>query len=247
MSMQTKQNTWETSGQVHLPREHRLIYGNTRLAKAWTALDRLSVIRWSDLSDKIKRNFFPSSGRVLLYGCTTWTLTKRIKKKIDGNCTRMLRAVLNKSWKQHPTKQQLYGHLLPIFKTIQIRWTRHAGHCWRSKNELISDVLLWTPSYGRANVGRPARTYLVVGCSLEDLPEVMDNRDEWQRRVREIRVSSTTWCIFADCSADCLARMPDSQCFIADLRLGHLRVGELHHWHLCHLWIVQGLAVQFNL
>ena len=29
------------------------------------------------------------------------------------------------------------------------------------KDELISDVLLWTPSHGRAKVGWPARTYLV--------------------------------------------------------------------------------------
>ena len=46
---------------------------------------------------------------------------KRIVKKLDGNYTRMLRAVLNKSCRQHPTKQQLYGHLPPITKTIQIR------------------------------------------------------------------------------------------------------------------------------
>ena len=26
--------------------------------------------------------------------------------------------------------------------TIKIRRTRHAGHCWRSMDELISDVLL---------------------------------------------------------------------------------------------------------
>ena len=26
------------------------------------------------------------------------------------------------------------------------------GHCWRSRDELISDVLLWTPTYGRANI-----------------------------------------------------------------------------------------------
>ena len=58
-----------------------------------------------------------------------WTLIKHIEKRLDGNCTRMLRAILNKSWKQHPTKQQLYCHLPPISKTIQIRWTRHAGHC----------------------------------------------------------------------------------------------------------------------
>ena len=79
---------------------------------------------------------------ILLYGCTTWTLTKRLEKKLDGNYTRMLRAILNKSWQQHPSRHQLYGHLPPITKTIQARRTTHAGHCWRSKDELVSDVLL---------------------------------------------------------------------------------------------------------
>ena len=105
----------------------------------------------------IKWNAFVS---ILLYGCTTWTLTKRLEKKLDGNYTRMLRAILNKSWRQHPTKHQLYGHLPPITKTIQVRRTRHAGHRWRSRDELISDVLLWTPTYGQAKTGRPARTYI---------------------------------------------------------------------------------------
>ena len=72
-------------------------------------------------------------------------VTKRKEKKLDGNYTRMLRAILNKSWRQHPTKPQLYGHLSPITKTIKVRWTRHAGYCWRSRDEFISDVLLWTP------------------------------------------------------------------------------------------------------
>ena len=58
----------------------------------------------------------------------------------------MLRAILNKSWRQHPTRHRLYGHLHPITKTIQVRRTRHAGPCWRSRDELISDVLLWTPT-----------------------------------------------------------------------------------------------------
>ena len=48
------------------------------------------------------------------------TLTKRLEKKLDGNYTRMLRAILNKSWQQHPTRHQLYGHLPPITKTIQV-------------------------------------------------------------------------------------------------------------------------------
>ena len=64
--------------------------------------------------------------------------------------------ILNKSWRHHPTRHQLYGHLPPITKTIQVRRTRHAGHCWRSNDELISYVLLWTPAYGQAKAGRPA-------------------------------------------------------------------------------------------
>ena len=94
----------------------------------------------------MKRSFFQAAVVViLLYGCTNWTLTKQLEKKLNGNYTRMLRAILNKSWRQHPTKHQLYGHLPAITKTIQVRWTRHTGHCWRSKDELISDVLLCPP------------------------------------------------------------------------------------------------------
>ena len=135
---------------------------------------------------------------ILLYGCTTWTLTKRLEKKLDGNYTRMLRAILNKSWQQHPTRHQLYGHLPPITKTIQVRRTRHAGHCWRSRDELIRDVLLWIPTHGRAKAGRPARTYIQqlcedTGCCPEDLPRAMNDREEWQERVRDIRAASTIW------------------------------------------------------
>ena len=143
----------------------------TRLTKAWTAINRLSIIWKSDLTDKMKRSFFQAAvTSILLYGCTTWTLTKRLEKKLDGNYTRMLRAILNKSWRQHPTRHQLYGHLPPITKTIQVRRTRHAGHCWRSRDELI-----WTPTHGRVKAGRPARTYIQqlcedTGCCPEDLP-----------------------------------------------------------------------------
>ena len=113
----------------------------------------------------MKRSFFQAAiVSILLYGCTTLTLTKRLEKKLDGNYTRMLRAILNRSWRQHPTKQQLYGHLPPITKTIKVRRTRHAGHCWRSRDKLISDVLLWTPSHGWAKAEWPARTYIQQLC-----------------------------------------------------------------------------------
>ena len=110
----------------------------------------------------------------------------------------VLRAILNKSWQQHPTRHQLYGHLPPITKTIQVRRTRHAGHCWRSRDELIRDVLLWIPTHGRAKAGRPARTYIQqlcedTGCCPEDLPRAMNDREEWRERVRDIRATSAIW------------------------------------------------------
>ena len=126
--------------------------------------------------------------------------------KIEINCVLLLGRlffarlflILNKSWRQHTTRHQLYGHLPPITKTIQVRRTRHTGHCWRSRDELISDVLLCTPTYGSAKDGRPARTYIRqlcedTRCSPEDLPEVMSGREMWWERVRDIRVSGTTW------------------------------------------------------
>ena len=93
---------------------------NTQLKKAWTAFNRLSIIWKSDLTDKMKCSLFLAAVvSILVYGCTTWTLTKWLKKKLDSNYTRMLRAI--KSWWQHPTRHQLYGHLPPITKTIQVR------------------------------------------------------------------------------------------------------------------------------
>ena len=134
---------------------------------------------------------------ILLYGCTKWTLTKRMEKNLDGNYTRMLQAKM-KSCGQHSTKQQLYGHQQPILKTIKIRRTRRAGYCWRRKDELISDILLWTPSHGRAKAGRPARTciqqlFVDTGYNLEELPGAMDDRDGWLESVRDICTGSAIW------------------------------------------------------
>ena len=168
-------------------------YSSIDVTAAWKKLRFIL----SDLTDKMKRSFFQAAVTlILLYGCTTWTLTKRLEKKLDGNYTRMLRAILNKFWQQHPTRHQLYGHLPPITKTIQVRRTRHAGHCWRSREELIRDVLLWIPTHGRAKAGRPARTYIQqlcedTGCCPEDLPRAMNDREEWRERVRDIRAAST--------------------------------------------------------
>ena len=85
----------------------------------------------------------------------------------------------------------IVGKLLGLSET-------YAGHCWRSRDELIRDVLLWTPTHGRAKAGRLARTYIQqlcedTGCCPEDLPRAMNDREEWRERVRDICATSVIW------------------------------------------------------
>ena len=80
----------------------------------------------------------------------------------------------------------MHGHLLPITKTILVRRTKHAGHCWRSKTELIKRYTLWTHSHERAKAGGPARNYILQLCDdtgyrFEYLPGTMDDREGGER------------------------------------------------------------------
>ena len=168
-----------------------------RIAKSWSALDSLRSIWKSSLPDELKRDFFQASVQsVLLYGAQTWTLTKTLEKKIDGTYTRMLRAALNIHWSNHPTKQQLYGKLPAVSTTIRQSRLRFAGHCWRAKNELACQTVLWNPTHGKANIGRPCTTYIDqlcsdTGCTPEELPTAMNDRKEWKRRVKNSRARTT--------------------------------------------------------
>ena len=108
-----------------------LQYWPVCLAHLWGEKYRFTIISKSDLSDKIKWELFqPIAMSLLFYGCTLWILMQHLEKMLNGNYTRMACAALNKSWKLHPTKQQLYGDLLPISQTIEVRWVRHDGNCW---------------------------------------------------------------------------------------------------------------------
>ena len=147
------------------------------------------AIKWNAVSSRLQSCWY----------CYMDALLGRwLEKKLDGNYTRMLRAILNKSWQQHPTRHQVYGHLPTITKTILARRTRHAGLSLRSKDEFVNDVLRWTPAHGQSKAGRPARTYIQqlcddTGCNPEDLPEAMNDRETWRERVRDIHAGRTTW------------------------------------------------------
>ena len=89
-----------------------------RIAKSWAALDKLRSIWKSQLNSTLKRNIFRAVVEsVLLYGSEAWTLTKNNEKKLDGIYTRILRTILNISWRD-PTKIRLYENIPSLTRTI---------------------------------------------------------------------------------------------------------------------------------
>ena len=113
------------------------------IPKASTAINRLSIISKSDHTDKIKWDFFQTVAlavSVLLFRWTTWTPTKRVKKKkalweLRKNSTSCFEEILEAA----PPKTIAVRPPTPISQNIQIR-RRHEGYCWWSKDDHIGDV-----------------------------------------------------------------------------------------------------------
>ena len=117
----------------------RYVNLSTCFREPWTAIDWYSIIWTPDLLDKIKY-FFPSSGRVNSTICTHHTdADKAYEKKASRE--------LHKNAKSYIEQILAATFLKTVAKTIQIRRTRYARHCWRSKDKLISNDHLWTLSH----------------------------------------------------------------------------------------------------
>ena len=152
----------------------------------------------SNLKNHPKIGFFRATVEsVLLYGAECWTMTGKMMNRLDGTYTRMLRA---SSWrflesKEHKTNKELYGNLPKITDTLMIRRLRFIGHCWRKKDEVISELLLWEPKQSTRKRGRPVLTYVDqlpndAGLSIAELKSIIGSRKEWMKLVNGVRVRS---------------------------------------------------------
>ena len=116
---------------------------HTRKGMAWSACNAMHKIWTSDLSRAFKLKIFEAAIEpILLYGSETWTLSKKLEKRLDGTFTRLLMRVQNISWKRHPTKKEIYGTIPPVSVIVKARRVQFAGHCRRAENEIISSLLL---------------------------------------------------------------------------------------------------------
>ena len=129
-----------------------------RKALAWSACHKMKSIWNSKLSRKMKIRIFKATVEsVLLYGCPTWTVNKVLERRMDGCYTRMLRMVLNISWKEKLTNQELYQDLPKVSDIVRERRLRLAGHCVRHDDEIAHHLVLWEPTKGTRNRGRRAK------------------------------------------------------------------------------------------
>ena len=101
---------------------------HVRLTKAWAALNKMNIIWKSNLSHNLKIQFFKATVEsILLYGSGTWTLTKSLETRLNGNYTRMLRTVQNISWKDKILNEELYESNPKISNVVKERRLRFAG------------------------------------------------------------------------------------------------------------------------
>ena len=131
-----------------------------RKAQAWVACNKLEKIWKSKLDRPTKIKFFRACVEsILLYGSETWTVTKTFEDRINGCYTQLLRRVLNISWRDHKTNEEVYGEIPPLANSVRKRRLQFAGHCLRASDQPVSRVLFWTPSEGHSSRGRRSTTY----------------------------------------------------------------------------------------
>lgn len=166
----------------------------SRKGQAWNACNKLHYIWQSGISKSTKLAFFRACVEsILLYGAETWTMKKELQDRLDGTYTRLLMRVQNISWREHKTKMYIYGDIPPVSTIVAQRRARFAGHCFRAKNQVISDVICWRlpcPNRGR----RPFNYIDVIARDIqqetEDMPNLMSNKDTWRCAVNSISVAT---------------------------------------------------------
>ena len=146
---------------------------------AWSACNEMHQIWTSQLPKPLKLEIFRASVEpILLYGSQTWTLSKKLEKRLDGTYTRLLMRAQNLSWKRHPPISDIYGNLPRVSTLVRSRRVQFAGHCYRAKNEVISSLLLWKSSSVRARGRKLSFPFSRdTSISTEDLGTVMLDRD----------------------------------------------------------------------
>ena len=119
---------------------------------------------------------------VLLYGCETWTVNQEMLDRLNGCYTRLLRIAHNVDWAAHCRNSFFYGKgtIPPLDHTIAKRTLRFAGHAFRAKDQLVSDIMMFEPRPTTSKLSYLKTLCHLTGATKEELPGLMSDRDNWK-------------------------------------------------------------------
>ena len=109
----------------------------------------------------------------------------------------MIRAILNKYWRDHPTNTELCVNIPSISHLIRDIIIRYACHCYRSDKEIVNKVIHLNQNNGKTMIGYPHKTFLGqlkndVDLYIGDMKNAMKYRDVWKRIVTNARATRST-------------------------------------------------------
>ena len=162
-----------------------------RTAQALAAASNLRVI-WRNTGISLKTKLRLLDCLVIpiaLYGCETWTLNKADLNKLQAFGMKCLRAVLNITWRDHITNQEIanrtskeIGYIGDIVQRRQHAWL---GHVLRMKGDRLPKMSLQAHAHSSRYRGRPRKSWIETalsgsGLDFKTAVHKAYNREKWR-------------------------------------------------------------------
>ena len=164
----------------------------SRIAQTTAALSRLKII-WRDknisLASKVKqmRTLILST---FLYACESWTLTAEIERRIQALEMRCYRRLLNISFKDHVTNEEVrnriqnaigvYDDLLTMVKKRKLRWYGHISRSSGMAKTILQGTVKGARRRGRRKKRWEDNIKEWTGMGFGDSLRAAKDREGWK-------------------------------------------------------------------
>ena len=164
----------------------------SRIAQTTAALSRLKII-WRDknisLASKVKlmRTLILST---FLYACESWTLTAEIERRIQALEMRCYRRLLNISYKDHVTNEEVrnriqnaigvHDDLLTMVKKQKLRWYGHISRSSGMAKTILQGTVKGARRRGRQKKRWEDNIKEWTGMGFGDSLRAAEDREEWK-------------------------------------------------------------------
>jgi exonuclease III len=178
----------EDDGGCEADVRRRLMLGRSAMIALNKIMKDKDVSRWTKIRI-IKAMVFP----VTMYGCESWTLRKRERKKIDAFELWIWRRLLRVPWTAKRTNQSILNEVRPEFSIEALMLKQrlsYFGHVMRAERSLEKKIMLGKIGGSRRR-GRQRMRWVdgvkeATGMSLQQLRDATAKRSTWRGLVHGV-------------------------------------------------------------